>query len=90
MKTLMKIYSPVCMTAFSMTTGDEPRSMDEAMKGPDGSEWTKARDYEISQLEKLRTWDLVEPPPNANIIKSATYYEQSKMQLEKSRPTELD
>jgi hypothetical protein len=42
----------------------------EALNGPDGAEWQTAIGYEISQLEKLGVWRIVDPPPRANIIPS--------------------
>jgi hypothetical protein len=42
----------------------------EALNGPDGAEWQTAIDYEIGQLEKLGVWQIVDPPPRANIIPS--------------------
>ena len=38
------------------------------MNGPDAVEWQEAIDYEISQLEKLGAWEIVDAPKNANII----------------------
>lgn len=40
----------------------------QALNGPDAEEWQKAINYEIGQLEKLRTWEVLTPPPRANII----------------------
>jgi len=40
----------------------------EALSGPDAAEWQEAIDYEISQLEKLGTWKIVDLPKGANII----------------------
>ncbi|KAG2754062.1 hypothetical protein P692DRAFT_20672500, partial [Suillus brevipes Sb2] len=41
----------------------EPEPMlQQALNGPDGVEWQEAVDYEISQLVKLGTWELVNTP----------------------------
>jgi hypothetical protein len=40
----------------------------KALNGPDGVEWQAAINYEIGQLEKLHVWQIVDPPPRANII----------------------
>jgi hypothetical protein len=32
-------------------------TLNEALNGEHGQEWREARDYELSQLEKLKTWD---------------------------------
>jgi hypothetical protein len=42
----------------------------EVLNGPGGAEWQTAIDYEIGQLEKLGIWQIVDPPPRANIIPS--------------------
>jgi hypothetical protein len=42
----------------------------EALNRPDGAECQTAIDYEIGQLEKLDVWQIVDPPPCANIILS--------------------
>ncbi|KAG2750195.1 hypothetical protein P692DRAFT_20687460, partial [Suillus brevipes Sb2] len=34
----------------------------QALRGPDAQEWQEALDYEISQLEKLGTWELADLP----------------------------
>ena len=51
------------------TDPDSP-TLSEALKGPMCDEWFNAVHYELSQLDKLHTWDLVVPPPNINIIPS--------------------
>jgi len=44
-------------------------TLQQALNGPDGIEWQEAIDYEISQLEKLGTWEIVNAPSqHANII----------------------
>lgn len=40
----------------------------QALRGPDAQEWQEALDYEISQLEKLGTWELADLPRGANLI----------------------
>lgn len=41
--------------------------LSQALNSPDAIEWQEAIDYEISQLEKLGTWEVVTPPAHANI-----------------------
>ena len=48
--------------------GTEPASIDEALRGPNAKEWQAALDYEISQLEKLGTWVLVDLPKGEPVI----------------------
>ena len=42
--------------AFVRSLCSEPKTLDEALQGPNAKEWQTALDYEISQLEKLGTW----------------------------------
>jgi hypothetical protein len=42
--------------------------LSQVLNGPDAIEWQEAIDYEISQLEKLGTLEVVTPPARANII----------------------
>ena len=42
--------------AFVGIMNSEPKTLDEALRGPQAKEWQKALEYEINQLEKLRTW----------------------------------
>jgi hypothetical protein len=53
-------------------TGDdvEPRTVWEALASPDKEGWRLAIEDELNQIEKLRTWDIVEAPKGANIVKS--------------------
>jgi hypothetical protein len=48
--------------------GTEPASIDEALRGPNAKEWQAALDYEISQLKKLGTWVLEDPPEQEPVI----------------------
>ena len=57
---------PLYLLAGSMQ--NEPPSMSEALRGPNAAEWQKVLEYEIGQLQKLRTWDLVDKPPKTPVI----------------------
>src|ERR1700749_382576 len=46
----------------------EPASIDEALQGPNAKEWQASLDYKISQLKKLGTWVLEDPPKGEPII----------------------
>jgi Reverse transcriptase (RNA-dependent DNA polymerase)/gag-polypeptide of LTR copia-type/GAG-pre-integrase domain len=46
---------------------DEP-SLEEALKGDEAKEWVTAMREEITQIEKVHTYDIVEAPPDANIV----------------------
>jgi hypothetical protein len=52
------------------TPGAEPRTAKEALNSIQSQQWAEAIDEEISQLEKANTWDIIIPPPNANILQS--------------------
>jgi hypothetical protein len=43
-------------------------TLQQALSGPDAEEWREAIEYELSQLEKLGTWELVDAPDCANLI----------------------
>jgi Reverse transcriptase (RNA-dependent DNA polymerase) len=45
-----------------------PKTFDEAIRGPNVKEWEKALAYEISQLEKLETWAVEDLPPGQTVI----------------------
>jgi hypothetical protein len=53
--------------ALSAITGDEP-NVENEINGPESSDWKRTINEELVQIEKLRTWELVEAPDNANII----------------------
>jgi hypothetical protein len=55
--------------ALASSPGDEP-TISEALCGPNSEKWQKAMDDGIVAIEKLDTWDLVDPPADANIINS--------------------
>jgi hypothetical protein len=55
--------------ALALSPGDEP-TVKEALNGPDAGKWQEAMDEEISAIEKLGTWELVNPPAGSNIINS--------------------
>jgi hypothetical protein len=51
------------------TVTDEP-NLQEVIEGSEHRQWKDAIESELTQIEKLRTWNLVTPSPNANIIPS--------------------
>jgi hypothetical protein len=59
-------HEPLLALAGSM--GMEPASIDEALKGPDADAWKQALEYKINQLQKLRTWDIVDKPSDKPVI----------------------
>ena len=58
--------------------GTEPASIDEALRGPNAKEWQAALDYEINQLEKLRTWVIEDLPPGQTAIPNSIVLKEKK------------
>jgi hypothetical protein len=56
------------LLALTGSMGTEPVSIDEALKGPDADAWKQALEYKINQLQKLRTWDIVDKPSDKLVI----------------------
>ena len=48
--------------------GSDPKTLDEALPGPDAKHWQEALEYEIGQLEKLETWDVIDLPQGHTAI----------------------
>jgi Reverse transcriptase (RNA-dependent DNA polymerase)/gag-polypeptide of LTR copia-type len=48
--------------------GSDPRTLDEALRGPNSKEWQTALDYEINQLQKLGTWVVEDLPHGQTTI----------------------
>ena len=49
-------------------TGSDPKTPDEALRGPDAKEWQAALEYEINQLKKLGTWVVEDLPHGQTAI----------------------
>jgi hypothetical protein len=49
---------------------EDPQSLTEARESPDWPEWEKAIHIELDQLNQRKTWTLVDPPKEHNIIKN--------------------
>jgi hypothetical protein len=54
---------------------DEP-SLKEAINGHERAEWIKAIEAELTQIERLHTWDLIGTPPDTNVIPSGYVFHQ--------------
>ena len=50
---------------FAIIAGDELKSLKEAKSSPDWPEWEKAIQAELTQLQQMGTWRLVEKPQDA-------------------------
>jgi hypothetical protein len=53
---------------WALAAAEPEPTLQQALNGPDAVEWQEAIDYEISQLEKLGAWEIVDAPPRVNII----------------------
>jgi hypothetical protein len=56
------------LTWYAMAAAEAEPSLQQALNGPDASEWQEAIDYELGQLEKLGTWEIVNAPDRVNLI----------------------
>ena len=63
-------YSHLLPPDFALIGGlnSGPRSIDEALCGPDAQKWQEVLDYEINQLEKLGTWRVKDLPAGHTVI----------------------
>ena len=48
----------------AIIAGDDLNSITEAQRSPEWPEWKQAMDAELTQLQQMGTWELVEKPPN--------------------------
>jgi hypothetical protein len=55
--------------ALAAISDDEPEA-EEAIKGSESDDWKLGMEEELTQIERLDTWELVIPPPDANIVPS--------------------
>jgi hypothetical protein len=56
------------LTWYAMAAAEEEPTLQQALDGPDASEWQEAIDYELGQLKKLGTWEIVNAPDSVNLI----------------------
>ena len=65
-----EIFSNDLLPDFALvgSIGLDPKTLDEALCGPDAKHWQEALEYEIGQLEKLETWDVVDLPQGHTAI----------------------
>ena len=54
-----QLLPDIALTSFAYL---DPKTLDEALRGPDAKQWQEALEYEIGQLEKLETWVVVDLP----------------------------
>ncbi|PIL25828.1 transcription factor [Ganoderma sinense ZZ0214-1] len=58
------------VSAYAIQAGQDPRTLEEARQSPDWPQWQRAIDAEYDNLRRHDVFDLVEPPPDANIVGS--------------------
>ena len=58
------------MAAAVQAVGNDPVNIAQAKQLDDWPDWDKSIQNELDQHEKMRTWELVEPPNGVNIIGS--------------------
>ena len=52
------------------TEGLEPRNVEEARQRPDWPSWDATIKDELARMHKLKTWTLIDRPPDANVVGS--------------------
>jgi hypothetical protein len=62
--------------SYLASTSDAPMNLKEARDSPDWLEWEKAIRIELEQLQAMRTWKLVEKPPDVIPIANKWVREQ--------------
>ena len=58
------------MEEYTLMTGGEPQSLNEALSGSEADKWRAAVHTELDQIKKLGTWCIVEAPTGVNIVYS--------------------
>jgi hypothetical protein len=53
---------------YALSATEDQPIVENAINGPESGDWKLAIEAELAQIEKLGTWELVEPPNDANII----------------------
>ena len=65
-----EIFSNDLLLDFALvgSIGSDPKTLDKVLHGPNAKHWQEALEYEIGQLEKLETWDVVDLPQGHTAI----------------------
>ena len=71
----MSVLLPTGFTLGSLM-GAEPKMLYKALCTPHAKQWQAAYDYEIAQLEKLSTWDIVKLPPGKTPIPHSLVFKE--------------
>ena len=67
-ETPLGMAAPMCDYAYC--SSECPKTFQEALRSPDAELWKKAADEEYNSIMANETWELVEKPVGANLIKS--------------------
>ncbi|THH13989.1 hypothetical protein EW146_g6290 [Bondarzewia mesenterica] len=59
-----------CALVSQVTSGHEPRTVMDARRRADWPKWEAAINSELAMIHKLETWELVDRPPNTNVVGS--------------------
>ncbi|KAF8631622.1 hypothetical protein AX17_005074 [Amanita inopinata Kibby_2008] len=65
-----ELFAGIMGSDVALTTGCEPKSLKEALSGNEAKLWRNAVEAELTQIEKLNTWEIMEALPDANIVSS--------------------
>ena len=68
-ETEMDWFIEALQMAMAAISDDEPEP-EEAINSNESDSWKGGMEEELLQIEKLNTWELVQAPPDANIIPS--------------------
>ena len=60
--------------ALGSSIGSKPKMLDEAFNGPKGNKWKAAYAFELSQLESMGVWEIIDLPKGETAIPYQTMY----------------
>jgi hypothetical protein len=55
---------------FYDQTSDAPKTYSKAMKAPDAASWSAAVESELSAMDCLQVWEVIDIPPGAELLKT--------------------
>jgi hypothetical protein len=64
----LNLLDEVAHIECALAAAEPEPTLAQALNSPDAVEWQEAINYEIGQLEKLETWEIVNAPRGANVI----------------------
>ena len=63
-----KIFKDIQEYSFSTSDQDDPKTVEEALSGPDAEKWKEAMETEMGTINKMGTWKLEELPKERETI----------------------